>query len=118
MRISDWSSDVCSSDLYKATERDDTPFWRHCAQLQLPEHATRKVALFRASGQIERENAELFNESSWLQVMLGQGIEPQRYHATADAIRAAQQDGYLQGIRSNERQAGGTLPGKRKFGAH
>src|SRR3546814_18382377 len=102
MRISDWSSDVCSSDLYKATERDDTPFWRHCAQLQLPEHATRKVALFRASGQIVRENEELFTEGSWLQVMLGQGIEPQRYHPSADAISAAQLDGFLQGIRSTE----------------
>src|SRR3546814_2447480 len=28
MRISDWSSDVCSSDLYDLRERpDDTPFW-------------------------------------------------------------------------------------------
>jgi len=100
---------------YKATERDDTPFWRHCAQLQLPERAARKVALFRASGQIVRENEELFTEGSWLQVMLGQGIEPERYHPSADAISAAQLDGFLRGIRGTVAQAAAMLPSHSEY---
>ncbi|MDZ4115417.1 MAG: tryptophan halogenase family protein [Xanthomonadaceae bacterium] len=100
---------------YKATERDDTPFWRHCAQLPLPDRAARKVALFRASGQIVRENDELFTEGSWLQVMLGQGIVPQRYHPSADAISGAQLDGFLRGIRSTVVQAAAMLPGHSEY---
>src|SRR3546814_14801671 len=93
MRISDWSSDVCSSDLnamtlreyvdirdflvlhYNATERDDTPSWDYCRNLAPPEGLKAKLEMFRASGRIFREHDESVNETRWLSVMAGQGIE-------------------------------------------
>src|SRR3546814_3945936 len=50
MRISDWSSDVCSSDLRRAVQRDQ-PAARHRPQLQisvtmLREEALQRVELF------------------------------------------------------------------------
>jgi tryptophan halogenase len=85
---------------YRATEREDTPFWRHCRAIGMPEHLARRVELFRQSGQIFRHGEELFTEVGWLQVLIGQGIEPQRYHPMADALPAAELDGFLGNMRT------------------
>ena len=85
---------------YRATERRDTPFWRHCAALPAPPGLARKLEIFRSTGQIFRENEELFTEQSWLQVMIGQGIRPRRYHPAADNMPAGQFDEFLGNIRA------------------
>jgi len=64
---------------YKATERDDTPFWRHCRDMEVPATLQRKMDLFRANGRVFREDDELFTEESWIQVFLGQGVIPRGY---------------------------------------
>jgi tryptophan halogenase len=64
---------------YKATERDDTPFWRYCRDMEVPETLQRKMDLFRANGRVFREDDELFTEESWIQVFLGQGVIPKAY---------------------------------------
>jgi tryptophan halogenase len=85
---------------YRATERRDTPFWRHCAALPAPAGLARKLEIFQATGQIFRENEELFTEQSWLQVMIGQGIRPRRYHPVADNLPAEQFTEFLSNIRT------------------
>ncbi len=70
---------------YHATARTDSPFWRHCATMPIPDTLQRKIDLFRSNGRIIRENNELFAEVSWFQVMFGQGIRPQGYHGLVDA---------------------------------
>ena len=62
---------------YNATSRDDTEFWNYCRTMSVPDSLTEKVELFRASGQIFREEDELFTETSWAAVMMGQGIPMQ-----------------------------------------
>ena len=69
---------------YKATERGDTPFWRHCRDMEVPATLQRKIDLFRANGRIFREDEELFAEESWIQVFLGQGIVPRGYDPLVD----------------------------------
>ncbi len=69
---------------YKATERDDTPFWRYCRDMEVPETLQRKIDLFAANGRIFREDEELFGEESWIQVFLGQGIVPRSYDPLVD----------------------------------
>ena len=71
---------------YKATNRRDSPFWRQCAAMEVPESLAQKIALFRETGRVFRRNEELFAENSWVQVMLGQGIEPAAYHPIADKL--------------------------------
>ena len=61
---------------YKATARTDTPFWRHCREMAIPDTLARKIDLFAANGRIFREDEELFAEESWIQVLIGQGIIP------------------------------------------
>jgi len=71
---------------YKATERTDTPFWNHCRNIPSPAGLGRKLDLFRTNGRIVREKDELFTETSWLAVMVGQGIEPAGYHPIVDLL--------------------------------
>ena len=65
-------------------KRDDTPFWRYCRDMDIPDTLQRKIDLFRANGRIFREDEELFAEESWIQVFLGQGIIPRGYDPLVD----------------------------------
>ena len=95
---------------YRATEREDTPFWRHCRALPVPEGLARKMEIFRSSGQIFRDGDELFTEVGWLQVMVGQGVEPRRYHALADALPGEQLDEFLGSMRTLIQRAVAGMP--------
>lgn len=71
---------------YKATQRDDTPFWRRCREMSIPESLQQKIDLFAAKGRALPTPDDLFTESSWVAVMLGQGIEPQGYDPLVDSL--------------------------------
>ncbi len=74
---------------YNATARTDTPFWNHCRTMAVPDSLTEKVELFRLNGQIFREDDELFTETSWAAVMMGQGITMGGHNPMADAMGGA-----------------------------
>lgn len=83
---------------FKATERRDTPYWQDRAAMPIPDTLAAKIELFRAQGLIFREHEELFTESGWLQVLVGQGIEPRRWHPIADGIGDTEIAQYMAGI--------------------
>ena len=85
---------------YKATERDDTPFWDYCRTLEPPAGLADKLAMFRRNGRIFRAENELFTETSWLAVMAGQGVEPDGYHPAADLLPEAETLARLRHIRA------------------
>ncbi|MDJ0758221.1 MAG: tryptophan 7-halogenase [Woeseiaceae bacterium] len=69
---------------YHVTERTDTPYWKACRDMDVPESLKHKIRLFRETGKIFRENNELFSEPSWIAVMVGQGLLPEAYHPFVD----------------------------------
>ena len=71
---------------YHATERSDSPFWRHCSNMSIPESLQERIALFREQGHAYQAPNELFRLDSWVQVMLGQRINPERYHPIVRAM--------------------------------
>jgi tryptophan 7-halogenase len=83
---------------YKVTERDDTPFWRACREMEVPESLRHRIELFRESGRVFRMSNELFAENSWIQVMLGQGIMPRQHHPVADLMGDAELSAFLDSI--------------------
>lgn len=95
---------------YKATERRDSAFWRHCAAMAVPDTLTQKIELFRETGRVFRKNEELFAENSWVQVMMGQGIMPESYHPVATKLSAAELDGLLGGLRDSISRTVADLP--------
>jgi len=85
---------------YCRTDRDDTPFWRHCANMNIPDSLTHKMALFRSTGHLFRDPDDLFRESSWVQVMLGQGLRPESWHRHIDQISDTQLDQFMSDVKA------------------
>lgn len=86
---------------YCVTNRQDTPFWRHCRNMEIPETLAHRIRLFKETGRVFREPNELFAENSWLQVMLGQGLVPEQYHPVVDAMGDEELDRFLKQIKSH-----------------
>lgn len=95
---------------YKATERRDSPFWRQCMDMDIPDTLTQKIELFRETGRVFRKNEELFAENSWVQVMMGQGIIPRAYHPIAEKLSEDELDRLLSTLRNDVARAVATLP--------
>lgn len=85
---------------YKATQRDDTAFWRYCRDMEVPATLQRKIDLFSANGRVFREDDELFTEESWIQVFLGQGVTPRAYDPLVRVKTDAQIAQYLENIQT------------------
>src|SRR3546814_9368293 len=91
MRISDWSSDVCSSDLfivlhYAANAREGEPLWDHLRHMTLPDSLAHKIELYRESAIAPDYALGLFSRDSWLSVFEGQGIVPRAYSPLAERL--------------------------------
>ncbi|MEP4890067.1 MAG: tryptophan halogenase family protein [Aliiglaciecola sp.] len=68
---------------YHVNERDDSDFWKDMRNMTIPDRLKEKIAAFQSSAAIFNDNNDIFRDASWLQVMLGQGIQPQDYHPVA-----------------------------------
>jgi tryptophan halogenase len=100
---------------YHVTKRRDTPFWRACAEMDIPASLRHRIALFRETGRVFRLPNELFVENSWIQVMLGQGIHPEQHHQSADLMGDAELAGFLGQIRGAIDQAVRRMPSHRDY---
>jgi tryptophan 7-halogenase len=100
---------------YKATERDDTPFWRHCRGMHVPPSLHARIDLFRTHGRVFREGNELFMKPSWLQVMLGQRIRPQSYHPLTDLLDEQEVQSYLEEVSGVIKACVDVMPSHAKF---
>lgn len=75
---------------YNCTRRDDTAFWNHVRTMDIPERLKEKYDVFQSRGRIFRENEELFNDTSWFAVMVGQGMPWRDYDPVADVMSDAE----------------------------
>jgi tryptophan halogenase len=71
---------------YHATERDDSPFWNYCRNMEIPQSLAERIAIYLENARLYRHDYELFNETSWFAVMHGQNVAPKRYHPVADIL--------------------------------
>src|SRR5579883_326303 len=84
---------------YHATERGDTPFWNYCRTMSIPPELAEVIRLFRDSGRFFRNAEELFALTSWVQVMIGQRIQPRGYHPVVDLLPEDRLLEFLDGVR-------------------
>jgi tryptophan halogenase len=103
---------------YNATERDDSDFWNYCRTMDVPDELRYKVDMFRRNGRVLREHNELFTETSWLSIMVGQGIEAADYHPAADILPDAETLQRLAHIREVVAETAGLLPMQRDYLEH
>ncbi|MEM7768092.1 MAG: tryptophan halogenase family protein [Pseudomonadota bacterium] len=95
---------------YHQTQRDDSEFWRYCAHMDVPDSLTAKMDLFAGSGRLYKDPEDLFRESSWVQVMVGQGLIPAGYHPMADRISPDDLTGFMASVDQIIGRATASLP--------
>lgn len=100
---------------YHATDRDDTPFWQHCKNMEVPDSLKQRLDLFKETARIFTSEGELFRVDSWAQVMLGQGVYPKQYHQIAAIMKQHELDKFLADIRQTIDNAVATLPSHQIF---
>jgi tryptophan halogenase len=71
---------------YRLTRRDDSPFWRAFGSSGLPDSLAQRIDLYRASGRVVLQQAELFSELDWFWIFEGMGVVPRDYDPLVDTI--------------------------------
>jgi tryptophan halogenase len=84
---------------YKITQRTDTPFWRHCREMQMPESVQRAMDLFESRGRMMVSADNFFSGPSWLSVMLGQGLRPRGYDPLANTVSETELENHMRAVR-------------------
>ena len=83
--------------------------------MDVPERLRTKTELFAANGTLVHDDLDIFLDSSWLQVMLGQGIVPRDYHPLADRLSDAELLDKLEKTRLTKLQPMEKMPGHDEF---
>ena len=62
-----------------------------------------------------REHDELFDVPGWVQVMIGQGIDPQGWHPLADQLSIEQLGGFLDTVKDAYARDAARMPSHADF---
>lgn len=100
---------------YHLTDRKDTAFWRYCKNMEVPESLKHRMKLFKEGGQVFKKDEELFGETSWIQVMMGQGMMPQQYHPIVDMMSDDELRNFLNTIESGVKRIVNNWPDHNDF---
>ena len=100
---------------YHANNRVGDPFWDACRNMSIPDSLRHKIDLFRETAGIFCSPDDLFQLTSWLQVLWGQGVRPRASHPFVEAVAPQDRAGYLRDLRGLFAQAAGQLPGHAEF---
>ena len=100
---------------YKASQRDDSPFWNACRDMDIPEELADNIALFRNSGRFYRNGEEFFALQSWVQVLLGQGIVPQARHPFVDQMAEEDVVKFVENVRQVIANCAQAMPSHQAF---
>ncbi len=103
---------------YHVTEREDSPFWRYCKNMPIPDSLKHRIELFKETGKVFKVPNELFGENSWVQVMLGQGLVPKQHHPVADLMSEKEMDHFLSQIEQQNIRKVAQLPSHQDFLQH
>ncbi len=99
---------------YHLNQRDE-PFWRERREMTIPETLQARIALFEDAAQTYQGADDLFRTDSWLQVMLGQGVQPRGHHPMAKIMPREQLGTALRDIKRNIAAAVSQLPQHQAF---
>jgi tryptophan halogenase len=71
---------------YACAAGPDSPFWRQCRRIAVPEPLLRKIRLFATCGRVVSYDQEIFDAQTWAAAMLGLGMVPDRTDALLENI--------------------------------
>jgi tryptophan halogenase len=100
---------------YKLTKRDDTEFWRYCANMTIPDSLAHQIELFRTTGRITILDRDGFSEPSFVAMLMGLGVVPERYDPFVDDLDMRQLHGHFAGLRDLIAQTVAKMPGHGEY---
>ena len=100
---------------YKQTNRRDSALWRHVRDMAVPDSLAERTEVFANLGRVILEPGELFRETSWVSVMLGQGLQPRGYDPLSDAIPEDELRSQLRRMRELIQRGAAALPSHADF---
>jgi len=65
---------------YHLTERDDSELWRYLRAMDIPDTLRERMESFAQAAHAWQATNEIFRVDSWVQVMLGQRLQPRAWH--------------------------------------
>jgi tryptophan 7-halogenase len=71
---------------YCLTQREDTPLWRYCRSMAIPDSLRQRIELYRRTGRIRSRAGELFTDLSWFYIFEGLGVRPDSYDPLLDVV--------------------------------
>jgi tryptophan halogenase len=96
--------------LHSAAARRPEPFWQAAASVEPPASLAHTLSLFRERGRLPIYEEETFARDSWLAVLLGQGVIPERTDPLIDAMPPAQAEQAMARMRETIAAMVPTLP--------
>lgn len=100
---------------YYLNNRDGQKFWDDCRHMPLPDSLAQKIELFRETAGIFPTPHDLFQLTSWLQVLWGQGVRPRGTHPFVQTVTPHDIADYLKSIRDLIAHATAELPRQEDF---
>ena len=100
---------------YHVQNRTDSKFWQDCREMQVPELLRHRIQLFRDTARVMLGSDELFAENSWVQVMMGQGIQPAGHHPITRQMEDRALADFLGEIRKEAARTAMKLPKHQAF---
>ena len=95
---------------FGASRREDSPFWRDCRAMRLPETLAYKLDLFTRTGRIAMREEETFSQASWLAIYTGLDLWPARHEPSIDIFGSSSTFSRFEAMRGIIRAAVETLP--------
>lgn len=95
---------------YHSNQGRSEPLWQYCSAMSLPDSLIYREEHFSRSGRIVLSPEELFRDSSWFAVLMGQGHEPKDYNPLIDSISSEENLAHLRQVKDEIRQAAGRMP--------
>ncbi|MBV9884054.1 MAG: tryptophan 7-halogenase, partial [Sphingomonadaceae bacterium] len=96
--------------LHYVASRRPEPFWQAAAAAEPPASLAHTLTLFRSRGRLPIYEEETFSRDSWLAVLLGQGVIPERIDPLVETLPAAQADQAMARLRETISALVPTLP--------
>ena len=100
---------------YHVNQREGDAFWDHCRQMAIPDSLAQRIELFRERAHAYQNNDELFRVDSWVQVMLGQGLQPESCHPVTQMMTRQEMQQLQTGLRARVAQSVNALPEHHAF---
>ncbi len=100
---------------YHQTERTDSPFWNQCRTMAIPDSLQARIDLFRDNAHAYQDGDDLFRVDSWVQVLMGQRLEPKSYHHLAQLMPPEHLNRALNDLKSRIDAGTGGMPSHNAF---